>query len=135
MPTAYKNILFLIPSGLIALLIGLSATADSQPPRGFWLLESVNEETPYGGLKLNTPNKFTLLIYDNHCKLYTVNGSIKQKSDNSWELKNHVDYSNTFILKRRGDKLELVDTEDEQLLFTLTTADELKQGIRAYCKK
>ena len=98
------------------------------------MLENTDPDMPFGGLKLNKSDHFELLIYDNECQLYSVEGSIKQKSNASWELKNSVDYSNTFLMVREDKKLKLVDTEDQTMFFLETTQSKLMNEVKQHCK-
>ena len=117
---------FLVTSAVLA--------ASGGHPKGFWMLENTDSDMPFGGLKLNKNDHFELLIYDNECQLYSVEGSIKQKSTTSWELKNSVDYSNTFLMVRENKKLKLVDTEDQKMFFFETTQSKLEKEIKQHCK-
>ena len=124
---------FLLLSGFLVTSAVLAAGGGH--PNGFWILENTDPDIPFGGLKLNMHNRFELLIYDSECALYVVEGSIKQKSAYSWELKNSVDYSNTFLMIREGEKLKLVDTEDQKMFFFKTTQSKLDKAIKQRCKK
>ena len=112
-----------------------AAMATSVPqPTGYWVLENISTDTPYGGLKLDKPGRFELLMYDNLCQLYKAEGGIRQKSEQTWVLRNSVDHSNTFIMTKKAQQLQLVDTEGVHMLFSETTSQKLKQGIRRNCQ-
>ena len=113
------------------LISGAVATAlanQAEQPDGFWVLENKDPEKPYGGLKLNRPKAFSLLVFDSNCQLYKVDGNVRRK-EHSWELKNQVDHSNVFTLTRKSKKLRLVDTEGQEMLFTEATEAELQQEL------
>ncbi len=120
---------FLITTAVIAIPAG--------HPEGFWILENTGTEVPFGGLRLNHANLFKLLIYDDNCQLHTVEGTIKQKTTNSWELKNTFDYSNTFLMTQQDRQLILIDTEDtdQKMFFTETTQSKLDNQIKLHCKQ
>lgn len=105
--------------------------ADSKPS-GFWTLENVNDQMPYGGLTFDRTGQFTLMLYDDNCQLHTVEGGIKQKTNNKWELKSAVDYSNVFTMTIAENKLQLVDTEGVHLLFSETSKQALRSGIKKH---
>ena len=115
-------------------LSNIAVGASVPQPTGYWVLENTNNDMPYGGLKLDQPKHFELLMYDSDCQLYKVNGGIRQKSEQAWELKNSVDHSNTFIMTKKVQQLQLVDTEGVRMLFTETTPKKLKQGISRNCQ-
>ena len=115
-------------------LSNIAMAASVSQPSGYWMLENTNNDMPYGGLKLDKPEHFELLLYDSDCQLYRAEGSIRKKLEQTWELKNSVDHSNTFIMTRQAYQLQLVDTEGVKLLFTKTTSQKLKQGIRQHCQ-
>ena len=125
----------LLLSGILVTLVTNTVSAAGSTPEGFWMLENTDTDMPFGGLKLNTSHHFELLIYDNKCLPYTVEGDIKQKTVNNWELKSNIDYSNTFSLTRDGKKLKLVDTENQSMFFFETTENNLKKAIKQNCKK
>lgn len=102
-------------------------------PSGYWVLENTNNDMPFGGLKLDKPKHFELLMYDTDCQLYQAEGGIKQKSEHTWELKSAVDHSNTFIMTMKARQLQLIDTEGVRMLFLKTTPEKLKQGISQHC--
>lgn len=125
------------PSAIFLFWFALSnfaITAYASQPTGYWVLENTNNEMPYGGLKLEKPKHFELLMYDSDCQLYKAEGGIRQKSEQTWELKNSVDHSNTFIMTKQAQQLQLVDTEGVKMLFTETTPQKLKQGISKNCR-
>lgn len=115
-------------------LSNIAIAAPVFQPAGYWVLDNTNKDMPYGGLKLDKPKHFELLMYDSDCQLYKAEGGIKQKSHQTWELKNSVDHSNTFIMTKKAQQLLLVDTEGVQMLFTETTLQKLKQGINQNCQ-
>ena len=112
----------------------LALAASVSQPTGHWVLKNTNNDMPYGGLKLIKPKQFELLMYDSGCQLYKVEGSIRQKSEQIWELKSSVDHSNTFIMTRDARQLQLVDTEGVKMLLTETTSQKLQQGISQHCQ-
>lgn len=114
------------------LLSGAVTTAfAAQPtqPTGYWVLENKDSETPYGGLKLNRPKSFSLLLFDSNCQLYRAEGSIRQKKG-TWELKNQADHSNVFTMTEENHKLKLVDTEGQVMLFTSVSEAELEKELK-----
>lgn len=121
---------------MFCLLISCFIMAGSSTqPSGYWVLDNISDETPYGKLELDHPMSFKLLIYDCACQHYKAEGSVRKKTEQSWELKNAADYSNTFIMTRKEKKLQLVDTEGQCLLFSKTTSKTLEQGVSQHCPK
>ena len=124
-------------SSILLFWFALSNTVMAAPvsqPSGYWVLENTNNDMPYGGLKLDGPKHFELLMYDSDCQLYTAEGGVRKKSEQTWELKSSVDHSNTFVMTRKAQQLQLVDTEGVQMLFTKTTLQKLKLGVRQNCQ-
>ncbi|MGB1271901.1 MAG: hypothetical protein ACPG5T_07500, partial [Endozoicomonas sp.] len=111
-----------------------AAPSAEEPPAGFWELENSSDDMPYGGLKLDRANAFTLLMYDSNCLLYTINGPMKKKSAHTWELKHNEDYSNTFLLTKKEKKLELIDTEGQKMVFSAASEAQLTKGINQQCR-
>ena len=99
-------------------------------PDGYWILDTIDAETPAGGLKLNQPQSFSLLLFDSNCELYQAKGKVKKK-EHAWQLKNQADHSNVFMLTQEPPKLKLVDTEGQTLLFIPAS----KSGLDASLKK
>lgn len=119
---------------IMSALSSIATGASVSQPTGYWVLKNTDNDMPYGGLKLDKPKHFELLMYDSDCLLYKAEGGIRQKSEQTWELKNSVDHSNTFIMTKKAQLLQLVDTEGVQMLFTETTSQKLKQGISQNCQ-
>ncbi len=126
---ASRRASLLLSSFLITGAVAAVEASKVGEPEGFWILENRDPEKPYGGLKLNRPNAFSLLVFDSNCQLYKVEGKIRRRA-HSWELKNHADHSNVFILTRESQKLRLVDTEGQEMLFTAASEAELEQELK-----
>lgn len=120
---------FLVTSATMA-----SVPSAEEPPGGFWELEISNDDMPYGGLKLDHPNTFTLLMYDSNCQLYTINDPMKKKSPHTWELKHNEDYNSIFLLTKKEKKLELMDTEGQKMMFSASSEARLAKGISQHCR-
>ncbi|OED48062.1 hypothetical protein ACH42_02725 [Endozoicomonas sp. (ex Bugula neritina AB1)] len=118
---------YLLFSGL--LITSAVIAAGNGHPKGLWMLEKIDSEIPFAGLRLNKNDRFELLVYDNMYQLYAIEDPIKQKSDSSWELKNNADYSNTFLMTMDRNKLRLVNTDDQKMFFFKTTQNKLKNAI------
>ena len=82
-----------------------------------------------GGLKLDQPQSFSLLLFDSNCKLYQADGKVRKKGQ-AWELKNQADHSNVFTLTKEHSKLKLVDTEGQVMLFTPASKSELDDSLK-----
>ncbi|WP_299734929.1 hypothetical protein [uncultured Endozoicomonas sp.] len=110
------------------LLLSSIVAADVAQPSGYWLLENSDDEKPFGSLKLDKPNQFALLVSDSNCELYQVTGSVREKQNN-WELKSQNDHSNVFILTREADRIKLMDTEGQLMMFVPSSKKDLDQSI------
>ena len=112
---------------LVCLMVSVAAQATE--PAGYWILANVDAETPAGGLKLDQPQSFSLLLFDSNCKLYQADGKVRKKGQ-AWELKNQADHSNVFTLTKEHSKLKLVDTEGQVMLFTPASKSELDDSLK-----
>lgn len=118
----------LISGVLISGVITAALSNQTEQPDGFWVLENKDLEKPCGGLKLNRPQTFSLVVFDSNCQRYQVEGKVRRR-EHSWELKSQVDHSSVFTLTRESNRLRLVDTEGLEMLFTPATEAELEQEL------
>ena len=128
-----KTLLFFLSGMIVASTV---AAPVPKPPKGVWVMENTNKTTPFAKLELTPQNHFDLVVYDNTCQAYPIEGEIKPKSNQGWELKNASDYSNTFMLTRENKKLELFDVEHpkDKMLFVEISPDKL-QVLEEQAKK
>ena len=110
------------------------AAQEPAQPTGYWVLENKDDEKPFGGLKLDRPESFSLLVFDSNCQLYQMDGNIRKKHQ-AWELKNRHDHSNTFVLTREANKLKLVDTEGQVMLFIPSSKEKLNKAVDSMSHK
>ncbi|MFK0573839.1 hypothetical protein [Endozoicomonas sp.] len=126
---ACRRASLLLSGFLISGAVTAALAEESMQPNGYWVLENKDSEKPCGGLTLNRSKTFSLLVFDSNCQLYRAEGEIRQKQG-AWELKNHADHSNVFILTEDAQRLKLVDTEGQVMLFTSASEAELEEELR-----